>query len=298
MVQEKKMTTNINYIIITPIRNEEKYIKKTLESMVSQTIQPHEWVIVDDGSTDSTTEIIDKYSKRYRWIKVVHREDRGYRNPGTGVIEAFYAGYKRISVENWQFLVKLDGDLSFDPEYFEECLKRFQSDPKLGIAGGTVLVYKDSKLTIDSPNDPPFHVRGATKIYRRRCWGQIAPLVKAPGWDTVDEVKANMYGWTTRTFHDLQAIQHKPTGGADGIWQNWYKNGLANYVTGYHPIFMLAKCLKRAFQKPAFVASVALWLGFCSGYIKKVPRTQGADVIRYLRKQQLRRLFLQPSIYG
>ncbi len=288
----------INYVVITPVRNEEKFIRKTLQSMASQTVLPEQWIIVDDGSKDKTGDIIKEFSRTYSWIEIVNKEDRGYREPGTGVIEAFYEGYKLIRPANWQFLVKLDGDLSFGSDYFEGCLRQFQSQPKLGIGGGVVLVYKYGQLVIDSPHDPPFHVRGATKIYRRECWEQIYPLLKAPGWDTVDEVKANMYGWTTRTFHDFQVIQHKYTGGADGIWRNWYKNGLGSYITGYHPLFMLAKCLKRAPRRPVLVTSVALWMGFCSGYIRKIPRTQDPDVIRYLRKQQLRRLFLQPSIYG
>jgi len=292
------MAMEISYVVITPVRNEENSIRKTIDSMVSQTTRPVEWIIVDDGSTDTTGEIIGEYSEKYPWIKVVHREDRGYRNPGTGVIEAFYEGYNKICAKNWQFLVKLDGDLSFSSDYFEGCLTQFKSDPKLGIGGGVVLVYKDGQLVIDSPHDPPFHVRGATKIYRRECWEQICPLLMAPGWDTVDEVKANMYGWATRTFHDFQVIQHKSTGGADGIWHNWYKNGLANYITGYHPIFMFAKCLKRALRRPVFLASIALWMGFCAGYMRKIPRTQGADVIRYLRSQQIRRLLMRPSIYS
>lgn len=298
MVQERKMIADINYIIITPVRNEEKYIEKTITSVVSQTIRPSKWVIVDDGSTDSTGEIIDEYSKRYSWIKIVHREDRGYRKSGSGVIEAFYRGYDNLNLTRYQFLVKLDGDLSFDSTYFEKCLKKFQLDPKLGMGGGTVLVYRDGQKIVDSPSDPPFHVRGATKIYRRECWEQIAPLVKLPGWDTIDEVKANMYDWSTRTFQDIYVIQLKATGEADGGWRNWFKNGLANYVTGYHPVFMVAKCIKRLYQKPFLLAAIALLAGFCSGYVKGVPRVKDKKVIRYLRNQQLKRLMLRSSIYG
>ncbi|MBW1929144.1 MAG: glycosyltransferase family 2 protein [Deltaproteobacteria bacterium] len=292
------MINKSKYIVITPVRDEGSHIARTIESMILQTLRPLAWAIVNDGSTDNTGDVIERYSKKYSWIKALHRKNRGYRHPGTGVIEAFYEGYNAIKLEAWKFLVKLDGDLTFDPDYFENCLKHFKLDPTLGIGGGTVCLIKDGKVVADSPSDPPFHVRGATKIYRRECWEQIAPLIKAPGWDTVDEVKANMYGWTTRTFQDLKVIQLKATGGADGIWRNWYKNGLANYVAGYHPAFMLAKCLKRALRRPVFVASMALWLGFCSGYIKKIPRTQGLEAIRYLRNQQVRRLLMQRSIYG
>lgn len=286
------------YVVITPVRNEAAHIGRTIDSMVQQTILPQSWIIVDDGSTDQTPQLTDVASHTQPWIHVVHRPDRGFRKSGGGVIEAFYDGYSILNSASWEFLVKLDGDLSFDPNYFEQCLARFKCAPRLGIGGGTICLIENGRVKVDSVGDPPFHVRGATKIYRRACWEQIAPLVKAPGWDTIDEVKANMHGWSTRSFRDLELIQHKPTGSADGRWRDWLKNGQANYVTGYHPLFMLAKCVKRAFRKPPLLASTALWTGFCSGYLRRIPQVQDDRMIGYLRHQQLRRLLNQPSIYG
>lgn len=291
------MFKDFKYVIISPVRDEFQYVEKTINSIILQKILPLQWVIVDDGSTDGTDEILDRYSE-LSWIKVVHRANRGYRAAGSGVIEAFYEGYSALSVTDWDFVVKLDGDLSFNVDYFQKCLAHFGSEPGLGIAGGTVYVFENGKLKIDSAGDPPFHVRGATKIYRRACWDKISPLVRAPGWDTIDEVKANLHGWNTRTFSDLKLIQHKATGEAAGNWRNWFKNGRANYITGYHPLFMLAKCARRTFQKPLFVNSLALWAGFSTGYLKRIPQVQDVEVIRYLRQQQIRHLFLRPSIYG
>lgn len=292
------MSSDPRYVVITPVRDEALYVEKTILSIAAQTALPAEWVIVDDGSTDGTGDILDVYARKFGWLKVVHRKDRGHRAAGGGVIEAFYAGFDALSAKDWQFIAKLDGDLSFEPAYFRKCFAHFASQPKLGIGGGIVCQLDEGRLRIDSQGDPPFHVRGATKIYRRACWDRIAPLLKAPGWDTVDEVKANLHGWTTRTFPDLKVIQHKPTGGADGRWRNWFKNGVANYVTGYHPAFMLAKCAKRAFRKPILLESVALWAGFCSGYFKGMPQVSDPEAIRYLRHEQIRRLLLQRSIYG
>ena len=288
----------VKYIIVTPVRDEALYIEKTLECVVRQTILPFEWIIVDDGSTDGTSEILDNRTYQTSWIKVIHRGNRGFRAAGGGVMEAFYAGYSVLNDENWDFIVKLDGDLSFPPDYFEQCFKIFETEVKLGIGGGTICQLENGQLRVDSAGDPPFHVRGATKIYRRACWEIINPLVKAPGWDTIDEVKANLNGWTTRTFADLNLIQHKPTGGADGFWRDRFKSGLANYITGYHPVFMLAKCVKRSLRKPFFVESLALFAGFCSGYLKSVPQVGDAAVIRYLRQQQIRCLLRRSSIYG
>ena len=292
------MKGNPKYVVVTPVRDEALHIEKTIASVIGQTVRPWRWVIVNDGSTDATGAIVDATSAGIDWIKVVHLEDRGYRAAGGGVIRAFNIGYSDVDDDDWEFLVKLDGDLSFEPDYFQKCLARFEADANLGIGGGAVYQVVSGVLKVDSGGDPPFHVRGATKIYRRACWQMIAPLVPAPGWDTIDEVRANLHGWTTRTFSDLKLVQHKPTGSADGNWRNAYKNGRANYITGYHPVFMLAKCIKRAAEEPILVQSAALFAGFCSGYLARLPRLADQETIRYLRGQQIRRLLLRPSIYG
>jgi biofilm PGA synthesis N-glycosyltransferase PgaC len=287
----------LTYVAITPVRNEARYVADTIASMVRQTLLPERWVIVDDGSTDGTGDLIDAAAREHHWITAVRRPDRGFRKSGGGVVEAFYDGYAAVRQERWEFIVKLDGDLTFEPGYFEACFAQFANDARLGIGGGTILVRENGRLIVDSPDDPPFHVRGATKIYRRACWEQISPLVRAPGWDTIDEVMANMHAWSTRTFLGATLVQQRGTGSADGEWRNWYKNGLANYITGYHPLFMLAKCMKRAFRRPP-LAAAALCAGFCSGYLKRLPRVQDDKAVRYLRRQQLLRLMSRPSIYA
>jgi glycosyltransferase involved in cell wall biosynthesis len=285
----------LEYVVVTPVRNEAACLPQTIQSMAAQSLVPKQWIIVDDGSQDATGEIAAEAARCHQWITVVRRPDRGFRRSGGGVMEAFEDGYAALTCDTWQFIVKLDGDLVFDREYFASCLARFVDEPQLGIAGGTILV-PDGKQ-VDSPFDPPFHVRGATKIYRRSCWQQIAPLVQAPGWDTIDEVRANMHGWRTKTFPDVTLVQQRPTGSADGAWRNWYKNGVANYVTGYHPLFMVAKCARRAFRRP-HLAAIALFAGFCSGYVKRLPTAGDRAAIQYLRRQQLLRLASKPSIYG
>ena len=289
--------TEPRYVVITPVRDEADYIGRTIDSMVRQTLRPVQWVIVDDGSSDDTLRIATAAADSHGWISVVQRRDRGRRLSGGGVVEAFYDGYRSLSEVPWDFVVKLDGDLSFDDAYFRLCLDCFGAEPRLGIGGGTVCKLENGDLVVDSIGDPPFHVRGATKIYRRACWEQIEPLVQAPGWDTIDEVKANMKGWSTRTYPDLRVVQHKPTGAADGTWLNFFKNGRANYVSGYDPLFMLAKCVKRTFGVPPLIPAVALGAGFCSAYFKGTPQVQDAEVIRYLRRQQRRHLIFRTSIY-
>lgn len=288
----------MKYIVVTPARDEESNIGKTIESMVAQTILPARWVIVNDGSTDRTGRIIDQAAQKYSWVRALHRANRGFRKNGGGVVDVFYEGYESIGGETYDFLAKLDGDLSFEADYFEKCLGYFSADPKLGIGGGTVCALAGGALVQEVQGDPPFHVRGATKIYRRACWQAIGGIVRTTGWDTLDEIKANMLGWSTYTFRELKLLQYRKTGGADGLWKNWQKNGLANYISGYHPLFMACKCLKRLFRPPYGIASVALMAGFAKGYFRRIAQVEDKALIQYIRQQQLRRLKLQKSIWN
>jgi biofilm PGA synthesis N-glycosyltransferase PgaC len=283
------------YVIVSPVRDEQDNIERAIQCVMRQSVRPTEWIIVNDGSRDQTGRILDEYSIREPWIRVIHRKDRGYRKSGTGVMEAFHDGYGVLQTRDWDFLVKLDGDLSFTEDYFALCFKRFQQNPKLGLGGGTILSQGANGLTAERSHD--FHVRGATKIYRRECWDAIGGLIHQTGWDTWDEVKANMLGWETLCFADITLVQHRHTGAADGTWKNAVKNGRANYVCGYHPLFMFLKCAKRIFQHTYFLSSFGLMTGYLSGYIFRIPRIEDDRVIRYLRKQQMKRLTFSGGIW-
>lgn len=285
----------INYVVITPARDEESHIHLTIRAMAEQTLRPAQWVIVDDGSRDRTREITDCAASTHSWITVVHRSDRGFRQAGGGVVEAFYDGFSYLQCQNWDFLVKLDADLSFAPDYFESCFTRFQADARLGIGGGGIYHIDQGRLVLE-PN-PAFHVRGATKIYKRECWDKLEGLTAAPGWDTIDEVKANMLGWRTQTFPELQLVHHRTTGAADGSWKDSVKNGFANYVAGYHPLFMLTKCARRLIKRPYVTNAAGLLWGYVRGYLKRSPRVHDRSLITYTRSQQIRRLVGLDSIW-
>ncbi|MFL6513844.1 MAG: glycosyltransferase family 2 protein [Chthoniobacterales bacterium] len=288
---------NPSYVVITPVRDEEEHLSATIDSMIRQTITPHAWVIVDDGSSDQTASVAERAAQSVPWIHVIRRANRGFRQPGTGVIAAFTEGYGRVAAQNWDFLVKLDGDLSFDPDYFEQCFDRFAEDQKLGVGGGTICQRAAAELVSEAPGDPLFHVRGATKIYKRECWQAIGGLMQAPGWDTVDEYKANMLGWKTYTFREIKLLHHRHAGGAEGTWKNWVKNGVANYVAGYHPLFMACKCAKRVAHKPYLMAAAGLLTGYLGAWVRGVPKVDDHELIRYVRRQQLRRLFFRTSLW-
>jgi biofilm PGA synthesis N-glycosyltransferase PgaC len=283
------------YVIITPARDEEGHIAETIESVRRQTVLPVEWVIVDDGSADQTGEILDRAAAQSPWIRVIHRKNRGFRKSGGGVMEAFYDGYNSLQHKDWDFIVKLDGDLSFSPDYFEKCFDYFRADPKLGIGGGEIVHEVVGKLKVEE--NPRFHVRGATKIYRKSCWEAIGGLWPAPGWDTIDEVKANMLGWKTRAFEDLQLLHHRVTGAAEGIVRDRVKHGMVCYISGYHPLFVAASCLRRITQKPYVVGSAAIMYGFLKGHMTHPPRLEDRSYVAYIRAQQLRRLCGMETIW-
>jgi glycosyltransferase involved in cell wall biosynthesis len=282
-------------VVVTPVRDEESYLPLTIESMVRQTIRPQQWVIVNDGSKDRTGEIIDEAARRYPWIRGVHRTDRGFRKWGAGIIEAFYDGYNALDSRDWEFMSKLDGDLSFEPDYFEKTFAKFRGNPKIGIGGGVLYHYDGPEKVLE--NHPKFHVRGGVKIYRRACWEAIGGLWVGPGSDTVDEVKANMLGWTTTSFFDIHMIHHRFTGASWGRWGGLVKDGKIDYVSGYHPLFLTVKSIVRLPRRPYFIGSFALVYGYISAHLQRTPRVDDPELIRYLRQQQLAKLCGRETIW-
>jgi biofilm PGA synthesis N-glycosyltransferase PgaC len=283
------------YVVVTPVRDEEAYLPMTIESMIRQTVRPQEWIIVDDGSRDNTGRIVDDAAQQHSWIRAVHRDDRGFRKWGAGIIEAFYDGFHALTCTDWEFMAKLDGDLSFAPDYFVKMFDKFKQNPVLGVGGGFLYHLDNGQRTLEQ--NPTFHVRGGAKIYRRTCWDALGGLWVGPGSDTVDEVKANMLGWTSKSFLDLQIQHHRWTGAAYGRWGGIAKNGKTDYVSGYHPLFLLAKSVARLGRRPYILGSLALLYGYVSAYIQKVPRVDDPQLIQYLQQQQIARLCGQQTIW-
>ena len=288
-------TTDSKYVLVTPVRDEEAYLPFTIQSVIHQTVRPEEWVIVNDGSKDKTGEIIEEYSRQYPWIRAVHRQDRGHRKWGAGIIEAFYDGFHALTFQNWAFMGKLDGDLSFEPSYFESALKKFRDNPQIGIGGGVLYHVQDGRRIPE--RHPMFHVRGGTKIYRRSCWEAMGGLWVGPGSDTLDDVKANMLGWKTLSFADLQMNHHRWTGAAYGRWGGIVKDGKTDYVSGYHPLFLLAKLVVRLSRRPYILGSCALLYGYMTAWLEDIPQVADPQLIAYLQRQQLAKLCGRETIW-
>lgn len=285
---------NVRYIIISPARNEQRYIEKTIRSVVSQTIKPLRWVIVNDGSTDNTEDIIRSYSQNHPWIQLINKPDRGLRELGGGVIEAFNTGYDLIKDIDYDFIIKLDVDLSFESNYFEKLFKKFKKNPKLGIAGGSCYTLHNGKPKIEEAFK--YHVRGPTKIYRRECFEDIGGLIPILGWDGIDEMKAQMKGWKTKSFKEFTVIHHRPTGHEAGLLRTRISQGIACYVMGYSPIFILLRTICKMLQRPCIIGSILTLLSFIRCYFdKNINHIDDKDLIKFVRRKQINRLLFRDT---
>lgn len=279
--------TDTNYAVISPVKNEAKFIELTIESMIHQTIKPSVWVIVNDGSNDATESIVRKYTDTYDWIKLVNRPGDIVRKRGKGVVEAFYAGFNTLHQE-YDFIVKLDGDVSFDPDYFESLLRAFAANPRLGIAGGGLYEKRDGvtwKL-----NTAEYHVRGATKVYRRACFEAIGGLSPSMGWDGIDEWKALSMGWEVRSFLKLKFMHYRYTGAGTGYLKSFYEEGYGAYRMGYHPLFILARGLWHMTDRPFVLGGAAMIWAYFAAWVRGEEWLVGPEVVHYIRRTQMKNL--------
>lgn len=282
------------YILITPTRNEEAYIEKTIKAVVSQTLLPKKWVIVNDSSTDNTEKIIQNYLKKHDFIQIVSIHNSGKRNFNSKV-EAFNAGFEQIKNISYDFIGNLDADISLNPDYFECILNKFERKPKMGLAGGIILELQG--LQFRRLNYYLGSVSGAVQLFRRRCFEEIGgylPL-KYGGIDTVAEVMARMKGWEVKTFPELEVLHHRRIGysGANNILGIYFHWGVRNYSIGYHPIFFVMKCLFNMVRnKPYILSGISMALGFFWFSIRKVNKTVPDEFVKYFQYEQIQRLRL------
>lgn len=276
-----------SYVIVTPARDEEENIGAAIACVVAQTIRPSAWVIVDDGSTDRTAAVVGECAKGYPWIKLVSLGATGDRRPGSKIVDAFKHG-ERFLPADYDFIVKLDADVTMGSDYFERLLARFMEEAGLGIAGGYCGACIGGETVLDET--PPYHVRGATKIYRRECYSQIGGLISAMGWDTLDEMKAMMLGWKTRSFRDVVLLHHRLTGSATGLLRYAWMAGKSFWFMGYDPLYLLLSSLKRAFKKPILLFSLTIILGYLTAFLTNDPVIEDKDLIGFIRKFQRNRL--------
>jgi biofilm PGA synthesis N-glycosyltransferase PgaC len=271
--------------LITPLKDEEQYIEAMIESIVEQQVRPEKWLIIDDGSTDRTPEIVQEYCDKLSFIELLRLPVRSERKPGgEGAIPS---GLRRIDLSRFDYLARFDADLLFEENYFRRILDEFESDPRLGIAGGGLYVERNGRLELERV--PDYHVRGALKMYRRECFEQLGGLSADIGWDTVDEIHAWNRGWRTRSFVEIRVIHRRPTGEGVNPGRIYRERGRAEYLTWSHPLFVFLKSLRLAARSPRH----AWWFlgGFLGSYKGRHERLRDPEFRRTRRRQQVARIF-------
>jgi poly-beta-1,6-N-acetyl-D-glucosamine synthase len=280
-----------SYVAVTPARDEEILLPGLIASLCNQSCPPALWIVIDDGSSDRTGQILDQAAREHAWIDVHHLErSRPRAAGGESVIMSF------LRPEVWQhydFILRLDADLTFESTLIGLLLREFTRDRSLGIAGATL--YERSEEGWSESRQPSFHTRGALKMYSKECFATIGGLDSGLGWDTLDEARAMMHGYHTRSFRHIQARHHRPQGSADGLVKGRLAAGRAAYRIGYSPAFMLARSVHRIFETPAIVGSAALLAGYVEGYLRGWPKAAPPELQKFIREQQVSRLLGRES---
>jgi glycosyltransferase involved in cell wall biosynthesis len=288
------------YVLITPARDEEANIEKTIRSVISQTVLPTRWVIVSDGSTDRTDEIAAEYCKKYDWMDLVRMAPHGDRQFGAKV-HSFNAGYRRVKGLEYSVIGNLDADISFEQDYFEFLLKKFAEDPLLGVAGTPFLEglsHYDYRFTNIE------HVSGACQLFRRECFEEIGGYIpiNAGGIDWVAVTTARMKGWNTRTFLDKMCIHHRKIGtGNSGFLMASFRRGQEDYYLGGHPLWEVFRTLYQMKSKPYVIRGIFLASGYVWANLRGGERPVSDELIKFHRKEQmerLRRFFAKPLARG
>jgi len=283
------VTASRRYLLISPCRDEAQYLRRTLDSVAVQSVLPALWVVVDDGSTDETPTILEEYARRLPYLRVVRRTDRGGRQVGSGVIEAFYAGLETVRLEDFDYLCKLDMDLDLPVRYFELMMQRMESNPRVGTTSGKPwFVHPLSGALVPEICGDEMSV-GATKFYRVACFKEIGGFVREKMWDGIDCHRARMLGWIAESA-DLESIRYlhlRPMGASyKNIWTGRVRAGFGQYFMGTSPIYYLAVAIYRLPAHPVLIGSVAMLWGYFKSWLKGLPRYDDLEFRRFLRSYQ------------
>lgn len=275
------------YVLITPAHNEEAFIQRTLESVIRQTVLPLKWVIVDDGSTDSTPEIIRGYSAQYPWIEVIHQPKRCNRNFAAKVT-AFNLGYDKVNTLDFELVANLDADLSFEPDYLEFILRKFSEDDHLGVAG---TVFQEEGYSSDYHSfEGKNHVPGGCQVFRKHCFEQIGGFrpAAAGGVDWVAVTTARMKGWKTRAFREKSFFHHRRLGTAGrGPIATAFSYGKKDYYLGGHPIWEFGRVAYQTARPPYLFGGFALAAGYMWAGITRAHRSVSRELMMFHRREQM-----------
>lgn len=281
----------MKYVLITPARNEEAFIERTLQSVTAQTVLPERWVMIDDGSTDRTGDIIESYTGRYPWIDLIRNPQRQDRNFAAKA-NAVNAAMERVKPLDFEVVGNLDADVSFPPDYMEFLLQKFAEDPELGVAGTPFTQDHDYDSTRDSFEGENY-VAGPCQLFRVRCFREIGGYLpnRAGGVDWIAVMMARMKGWRVRSFPEKRFHHHRSMGTAErSELSALFSYGEKDYYLGGSPIWQLFRVVYRMAKKPVITGGTALFLGYSWAALRRVKRPVTPELIRFHRREQMRKL--------
>lgn len=284
------MAKTLTYAVITPARNEAEFLELTIRSMLAQTCKPERWVIVSDGSTDGTDEIVRKYASSNPWIVLLRMPERRERH-FAGKVMAINAGLERLADTSYDVIVSLDADITFEPDYFSFLLDKLAGDPDLGLVGTPFRELSGD--TYDYRYVSIEHVSGACQVFRRTCFESIGGYVAVRGGsiDHIAVITARMRGWKTRTFPEKSCLHHRTMGtAAHGTLKARFKYGVKDYAIGNHPLWEAFRSLHQMRRSPLIIGGVALACGYMSALVKREPRPVSQEFVAFHRAEQMSRL--------
>jgi hypothetical protein len=280
----------IPYVLVTPARNEEAFIEKTIQSIIRQTILPNRWVIVNDGSTDATSSIVRPYLADHPWIVLVDLPVRQERHFAAKVY-AFNAGEAKVKDLDYEIIGNLDADVSLDEDHFEFLLGEFGKDDRLGVAG---TIFREHGYSSETDSfEGQSHVSGQCQIFRRQCFEEIGGYKpnKAGGIDWMAVTTARMIGWKTRSFREKAFFHHRHLGTAErGRLASSFSYGEKDYYLGGHPVWEIFRVAYRMMKWPYLVDGAALGLGYFWALLRRLERPVSDDLMRFHRKEQMQKL--------
>jgi len=282
----------VAYVLVTAAYNEETFIEHTIRSIVSQTIRPAKWIIVSDGSTDKTDDIVNRYAAESDFIQLCRITKDHPRNFAAQVY-AINRGLAQLVSTEYNFVGNLDADITLEPEYFALLLEKFRLDPRLGLGGGTVWERCSDGTFRERRLKSVTAVAHACQLFRRACFEEIGgayvPL-RYGGPDTYAETLARMKRWRVASFPELRVFHHRPTNSAEGVLRGWFRQGKMDYSLGALPVFELFKLLRRIWVKPYVIGTMARCAGFIHSYCQREERQVPSDFVAYLRQEQKQRV--------
>lgn len=283
----RNISDRLKYVLITPARNEEAFIEGTIRSVVNQTVLPMKWVIVSDGSTDSTDDIVKQYLPGHPWLELVRTPERKERH-FAGKVMAFNAGYDNVKHLDYDIIGSLDADISFDSEYFGFLLGKFVQYHDLGVAGTP---FREGDSQYDYRFSRKEHVSGACQLFRRKCFEEIGGYIpiKEGAIDLTAVVSARMKGWRTETFTEKYCVHHRTMGTAkSNVYKALFISGYGDYRMGVHPLWQLCRSIYQMTRKPLLLGGSILLIGYLWAVAKRAPKPVSKEFVDFRGKEQMR----------